>query len=64
MSLVCRCFDVEKDAIVTAIENGCSTLEAIRNQLGVSSHCAACLPDIEDLLDFYGTKEERGSMEP
>ena len=54
MTLVCRCFDVEKDRIIAAIDGGCRTVDDVKNKLGVTGHCAACRPDIEDLLEFYG----------
>jgi NAD(P)H-nitrite reductase large subunit len=53
MSLICRCFDVEKAAIIASIESGCRTVDAVKDQLGVTGNCAACRPDIEDLLAFY-----------
>jgi nitrite reductase (NADH) large subunit len=62
MTVFCRCFDVEKSRVVDAIEDGCRTVEAVKDRLGVSGHCAACRPDIEDLLAFYaqypGTSED------
>jgi NAD(P)H-nitrite reductase large subunit len=54
MTLVCRCFDVEKDRIIAAIDGGCRSVEDVKDKLGVTGHCAACRPDIEDLLEFYG----------
>jgi nitrite reductase (NADH) large subunit len=62
MTLICRCFDVEKDRIVAAIEAGCNTVEAVKDQLGVTGHCAACRPDIEDLLEFYGKYPKRDNQ--
>lgn len=56
MTLICRCFDVEKDRIIAAIDGGCATVEDVKNKLGVTGHCAACRPDIEDLLEFYRKK--------
>jgi NAD(P)H-nitrite reductase large subunit len=52
--VVCYCFDVRKDRIVAAIENGCRSVEEVKNLLGVTGNCAGCQPDIEALLDFYG----------
>jgi NAD(P)H-nitrite reductase large subunit len=52
--IVCYCFSVRKDRIVSVIENGARTVEEVRNILGVTGNCAGCQPDIEALLDFYG----------
>ena len=51
--ITCNCFNVEKRRVVEAIENGCHSVTAIRDLLGVTGNCAACQPDIEALLDFY-----------
>lgn len=58
MSLVCRCFDVEKAAIIAAINEGCQTVDDVKDRLGVTGHCAACRPDIEDLVEFYGKPKD------
>lgn len=63
MTLICRCFDVEKARIVAAISSGCHTVEAVKHQLGVTGHCAACLPDIEDLLEFYVRPSRNKNLE-
>ncbi len=52
--VVCYCFEVEKDRIVKAIEDGCRSVEEVKNLLGVTGNCASCQPDIENLLEFYG----------
>ncbi len=54
MSIVCYCFVVEKSRVIAAIQEGCNTPDALRNKLGVTGNCGSCLPDIEDLLEFYG----------
>jgi NAD(P)H-nitrite reductase large subunit len=53
MSIVCHCFEVEKARIIAAIESGCTSVDAVKDRLGVTGNCASCLPDIEDLLEFY-----------
>ena len=53
MSIICRCFEVEKARVIDAIEAGCLSVEAIKDKLGVTGNCASCQPDIEDLLEFY-----------
>ncbi len=58
MSLVCRCFDIEKDILIAAIDGGCMTVDAVKDKLGVTGHCAACRPEIEDLVEFYGKTKE------
>jgi len=52
--IICYCFNVEKQRITAAIENGCRTVPEIRELLGVTGNCATCQPDIEALLNFYG----------
>ena len=57
--VVCYCFEVRKDRIVKAIEDGCRSVEEVKNLLGVTGNCASCQPDIENLLDFYGKYPEK-----
>jgi NAD(P)H-nitrite reductase large subunit len=51
--LICYCLRVEKPAIVSAIESGCSTVEDLSARLRVSTGCGGCRPDLEDMLRFY-----------
>lgn len=59
MSIICHCFEVEKARVIAAIEAGCGSVEEVKNKLGVTGNCASCLPDIEDLLEFYGNPPGR-----
>jgi NAD(P)H-nitrite reductase large subunit len=64
VSIVCHCFEVEKARVIAAIEAGCDSVDAVRNKLGVTGNCASCLPDIEDLLEFYGRRPEDPAAPP
>ena len=54
--LVCYCLRVEKSTVVSAIEEGCDTVEALSAKLRVCTGCGGCRPDLEDLIRFH--KEE------
>ncbi|GEM_PF-1949922 len=51
--LICYCLRVEKPAIVSAIESGCTTVEDLSAKLRVCTGCGGCRPDLEDMLRFY-----------
>ncbi len=51
--LICYCLRVEKPTIVAAIEDGCTTVEALSAKLRVCTGCGGCRGDLEDLLRFY-----------
>jgi NAD(P)H-nitrite reductase large subunit len=53
VQVICHCYAIEKRRVVEAIEEGCRSVEQVKNRLGVTGNCAACLPDVEALLDFY-----------
>jgi NAD(P)H-nitrite reductase large subunit len=56
--LVCYCLRVEKPAIVSAIEAGCSTVEDLSARLRVCTGCGGCRPDLEDMLRFYRNENQ------
>jgi NAD(P)H-nitrite reductase large subunit len=51
--LTCFCFTVEKHRVIAAIENGCRTVQEVRDRTGATAGCGGCRPDVEALLDFY-----------
>ena len=57
--LTCFCFTVEKRRIVEAIENGCLTVQEIRDRTGATGGCGGCRPDVDALLDFYARFPKR-----
>lgn len=57
-NLVCYCLRVEKSSIVSAIESGCNSVDALSAKLRVCTGCGGCREDLEDLLRFYGSKQE------
>lgn len=56
--LVCYCLRVEKNRIVTAIEDGCQTVDDLSAKLRVCTGCGGCRPDLEDLIRFYGEENQ------
>ena len=56
--LVCYCLRVEKPAIVSAIEAGCSSVEDLSESLRVCTGCGGCRPDLEDMLRFYRNENQ------
>lgn len=48
---ICSCHDVSKDAIVAAVEEGSTTLGAIRSCTKASTGCGGCAPLVTQLLN-------------
>ncbi|HEX8978437.1 MAG TPA: (2Fe-2S)-binding protein [Parasulfuritortus sp.] len=47
---ICICRAVTEQEIRDAIELGANTLTALRNQLGVSTQCGKCDPEVRRIL--------------
>ncbi|MDX5297401.1 MAG: (2Fe-2S)-binding protein, partial [Gammaproteobacteria bacterium] len=48
--VVCACFQVGQVAIQAAIGEGCTSVEALGNQLRCGTNCGSCVPEIKNLL--------------
>ncbi|WP_372366970.1 (2Fe-2S)-binding protein [Candidatus Uabimicrobium sp. HlEnr_7] len=57
--LVCYCFRVHKDEIVTIIkEHKCRTVDAVKMHCSACEGCGGCRPEIEDLIHECFSKRE------
>lgn len=48
--VVCGCNNVWRDEIVKAIEQGATTVEAIKEKTLASTGCGTCQPEVERIL--------------
>ena len=55
---ICSCHDVSKGALVAAVEDGCTTLGALRACTKASTGCGGCTPLVTQLLN--AELEKRG----
>ena len=49
--VVCGCNNVWRDEITKAIDQGASTMEAIKEKTLASTGCGSCLPEVQRILD-------------
>ena len=57
--LVCYCFRVEKNEIVSIIQkHSCKTVEAVQMHCSACQGCGGCRPDIEDLITEHRMGKE------
>lgn len=50
--IVCGCNGVTKGAIVSCIQDGCTTVDAIKMSTGATRSCGGCKPVVEQILQF------------
>jgi len=50
---VCICRAMTEQEIQAAIELGADSMHALRSQLGVSTECGKCAPEIQKILNNY-----------
>jgi nitrite reductase (NADH) large subunit len=50
---VCYCFKVSKKKVVTAIQNGATTLSAVTRETKAGGSCGVCISDIKELIEIY-----------
>ena len=48
---ICSCHDVSKGAIVAAIDDGCTTIGALKSGTCAGTGCGGCVPLLKSLLD-------------
>ena len=49
--IVCVCKNVNDKQIRAAMADGATTVRAVRNQLGVSTCCGKCAPQVKAMVD-------------
>jgi len=57
--VVCDCMNITSGMIKDAVEAGARTLEDIQEQTGASTVCGACLEDVQRLVDFFVSEQEK-----
>ncbi len=48
---ICSCFDVTKSQVCTAIDNGCSTLPALKAETKAATGCGGCSALLKSVMD-------------
>lgn len=48
--VICICFDKTEKEILETIQDGCDTLDKLRNKLNVTNGCGICTSEIKNLL--------------
>ena len=49
--IVCVCKNVNDKQVRAAMADGATTVRAVRNQLGVSTCCGKCAPQVKAMVD-------------
>ena len=52
---VCACFNVGRNAIETAIADGCRNLSSLGARLKAGTNCGSCVPELRELIANAGT---------
>ena len=50
---ICFCGNVTAGDIKAAVEAGATTLEAVKEATGASTHCGGCEPRVEELIEEF-----------
>ncbi|MCI6006245.1 MAG: (2Fe-2S)-binding protein [Blautia sp.] len=56
--IVCECLQVTNGDIKSAVENGASTLEEIREATGATDGCGACADEVQHVLDYFTAERD------
>ncbi|PPC90258.1 MAG: nitrite reductase (NAD(P)H) [Methylobacter sp.] len=48
---ICSCYDVNKGAICSAVESGCTTLNALKAETKAGTGCGGCVPLLKSVLN-------------
>lgn len=51
--MICFCGSVTAGDIKAAVEAGNTTLEAVKQATGASTHCGGCEPRVEELIEEF-----------
>jgi NAD(P)H-nitrite reductase large subunit len=54
--MICFCYSVSEPTIVSAIENGCTSLMDVRRETYASTGCAGCAEEVKKLLKKHVKK--------
>ncbi len=57
-AIVCQCNSVCQGTLVEAIENGCTTREALSEATGAGTVCGSCKPLLQQLTGYQGPPEK------
>ncbi|MBE5926610.1 MAG: (2Fe-2S)-binding protein [Lachnospiraceae bacterium] len=57
--VVCNCMNITNGMIKEAVDAGATTLEDVQEQTGASTVCGACLEDVQRLVDFFVSEQEK-----
>ena len=49
-NIICSCYTVGDKAIRAAIEEGCSSVEALGERLKCGTNCGSCIPELKELI--------------
>jgi assimilatory nitrate reductase catalytic subunit len=59
---VCACFGVGRNAIQSAIADGCLDVRSIGNRLKAGTNCGSCVPELGRLIAIADRKGEKASL--
>lgn len=48
---ICSCFDVSKGDIISAVQNGCHTVAALKSETRAGTGCGGCIPLLTQVLN-------------
>lgn len=48
---ICLCKAITDTQIKASVQNGATTLSAVRKELGVATQCCKCVPDARAVID-------------
>ena len=55
-SIVCRCFNVSKGVVKSAILDGANSIEKIGDVTFAGTKCSGCHKILEELIGFYADR--------
>ncbi|QOR35524.1 (2Fe-2S)-binding protein [Clostridium sp. 'deep sea'] len=56
MEVICACFDVTKNQIIEAINNGASTVDEVGEVTNAGTGCGACRDEIQNIINSLKSK--------
>ena len=48
--MICNCFDVSEDEILTALKGG-ESLDALQTRTKCGTNCGSCIPELKRMAD-------------
>ena len=52
--IVCHCVQVSEGQIIKAIQDGATTLDALKDELNIACTCKCCMPEVMQILSENG----------